>query len=136
MVWNLLVLLLELVLKVMLVDKLGQERVLVVMLALLLDIKQNHLLGHLLDQLLLHIQLLVLVVGLLLWRSAVDGIACFDVDRTRYKPPYISHTNPMDLDLNKGTLYIDALTMPAYALATFMVVVAAGLGLLADGLLG
>lgn len=49
------------------VDKLGQERVLVVVLALLLDIKLNHLLGPFrivgLDRLLLHIQLLVLVVA-------------------------------------------------------------------------
>lgn len=57
--------------------------------------------------------------------SAADGTACFDADRTRYKPPYISHPNPRDLDPNEGTLSIDALTVPAYALAAFMAVVAA-----------
>lgn len=104
------------------VDKLVQERVLVVVLALLLDIKLNHLLGHLLDRLLLHIQLLVLVVGLLLLALLLMGLlALMPIEPGINRPIYPTQT----LWIWIRTLSIDALTVPAYALAAFMAVVAA-----------
>lgn len=112
------------------VDKLGQERVLVVVLALLLDIKLNHLLGPLPNSRAGSTFASYTATGAgggftAASSAAADGTACFDADKTRYKPPYISHPNPMDLDPNEGTLSTDALTVPAYALAAFMAVVAA-----------